>query len=320
MSHALEFKTNGEASMAYRENGGTPWHKFGKPVADCITAEEMMVAAGVDWEVFKADSYAHWTGSDGTEHMQPTGWQSLVRDRDGKVLTQVGDGWKPVQNHEAFKFFKEYVDAGEMQMETAGSLHDGQFVWALANLKEGFTLSTGDEVKGYLLFLNPHKYGKSITIKFVMTRVVCQNTLTLSLGEKGKGEVRLSHRSEFVEENVKKILGISRERLNEFEEQAETLSKVRYKTQEVEEYFVGVYGKNSKGKLSRPGQEAMGLLGKQPGSEYAPGTWWDAFNAITYANTHLSGRNENNRLMSGAMGPNATRNAKALKLALEMAK
>ena len=72
-----------------------------------------------------------------------------------------------------------------MIMDTAGALKEGQIVWALADVKEGFKLFGEDEVRGYLLFSNPHIYGKSIDIKFVLERVVCNNTLTMAPCGKG---------------------------------------------------------------------------------------------------------------------------------------
>ena len=45
--------------------------------------------------------------------------------------------------------------AGDMEMHTAGSLQDGQIVWALAKVKDSFELFKGDTVESYLLFSNP---------------------------------------------------------------------------------------------------------------------------------------------------------------------
>ena len=45
-----------------------------------------------------------------------------------------------VQNEEAFEFFSEYCLAGDMSMETAGSLRDGKMVWGLAKVKESFDI------------------------------------------------------------------------------------------------------------------------------------------------------------------------------------
>lgn len=69
-------------------------------------------------------------------------------------------------------------------MHTAGSLKGGQQVWALAKIKESFDVFGDDTVESYLLFSNPHQYGKSINVRFTPVRVVCNNTLTMSLESK----------------------------------------------------------------------------------------------------------------------------------------
>ena len=134
MAHELEM-INGQAQMAYRESQGKPWHGLGVPVSDDMSPEEMMIAAGLDWDVEKVDTFIRYKGDN-----VATGQQALVRSTDGKILTQVGPGWNPVQNSEAFDFFTEFVNAGDMVMDTAGSLKDGRLVWALADVKDGFSL------------------------------------------------------------------------------------------------------------------------------------------------------------------------------------
>lgn len=314
MAHELEMLADGTASMAYRQNGGLPWHGLGTPVSDDMSAHAMMEAAGLDWTVSLQDSFYQFNGE-----MLPTGQRSLVRDSDGKLLSNVGMNWKPVQNETAFEFFKEYVDAGEMMMETAGSLHDGKLVWALANINDGFTLANGDEVKGHMLLVSPHQYGRSVFVRTVMTRVVCQNTLTMALREKGDLELKLNHSREFVVEDVKEALGMSRSRLEEYAAQADHLRKKSYKKGELQEYFVGLFGKSKKDELTRTGEQVMGLVENSPGCELAPGSWWNAFNAVTYHTTHEMGRTVESRADSAAFGAGARLNAKAMELALEMA-
>ena len=94
-------------------------------------------------------------------------------------------------------------------MHTAGSLRDGEYVWALAKVKESFDVFGEDTIDSYLLFSNPHKYGKSIDVRFTPIRVVCNNTLTMSLEAESKNSVRLSHRTEFNPDMVKETLGIA---------------------------------------------------------------------------------------------------------------
>ncbi len=82
-----------------------------------------------------------------------------------KILTNVGGDWNPVQNADAFEFFSEYVLAGDMEMNTAGSLKGGRNVFALAKVKESFDILGSDQVDSYLLFSNPHEYGKAVDVQ-----------------------------------------------------------------------------------------------------------------------------------------------------------
>ena len=315
MAHELEI-VNGQAQMAYRASQGKPWHGLGVPVGDDMTPQQMMEVAGLDWEVEKVDNFIRYKGDN-----IATGQQSLVRSTDGKILTNVGKDWNPVQNAEAFDFFTDFVSAGDMVMDTAGSLRDGQIVWALADVKDGFSLFNGDEVRGYMLFSNPHQYGKAIDVKFVMERVVCNNTLAVALNEKHQPSVRVSHRSVFDPETVKQALGLAHNKVEIFKEAAEFLGSKRYTDEKLTEFFGVVFGKSTKEKeqLARTAKQAMDIVETQPGNEFAPGTWWNAYNAVTYMTNHELGRSKDSRMSSAWFGGNATRNVKALDLALEMA-
>lgn len=320
MAHNLEI-VDGQARMAYRASGGIPWHGLGTPVGDNVTPFEIMKAAGLDWTVRKVDTYAKYLNNDGVDEYIPTGTKALIRESDGRVMTQVGPGWNPVQNIEAFEFFTEFVQAGHMQMDTAGSLKDGQIVWALADVKEGFTLFGGDEVKGYLLFSNPHIYGKTVDIRFCIERVVCNNTLTIALEEKGQPSVRVNHRSQFDPERVKEILGLSQKKITKFKEAAEFLGSKQYGLKDLETYFGKIFGESTKEDktLSRTAEMAMDLVTTQPGAEFQKGSWWQAFNAVTYTTDHKLGRSADTRIASAWFGGNAKRKIEAMNLAIEMA-
>lgn len=320
MAHEIEF-VDGIAQMAYRESKGLPWHGLGFPVGDDMTPQEMMKVAGVDWEVQKAPTFAN-IEINGEKRMVPTGQEALIRMTDGKVLTQVGTGWNPVQNEEAFDFFTDFVAKGDMVMDTAGSLKGGQIVWALADTRNGFTLFGGDEIKGYLLFSNPHAYGKSIDVRFVATRVVCNNTLSLALNERGLPGVRVNHRSQFDADKVKEVLGLSHNKLQNFKEAAEFLGNKNYVKGDLERYFGIVFGASDEDekKISRTAEKAMEYLETQPGTEYAKGSFWQMFNTVTYMCDHKLGRSNDTRLASSWYGVNRDRKVKALNTAIEMAK
>ena len=315
MAHNVE-------TMAYA--GEVPWHGLGVPVSNDLTPNQMMKKAGLDWTVEQIDSYVQ-VG----DKKVPTGMKALVRSSDNKVLTNIGQVWNPVQNEDAFNFFSEYVLKGDMEMHTAGSLKGGQLVWALAKVKESFDLFGGDTVESYLLFSNPHKYGFSIDVRFTPIRVVCNNTLSLSLEAKAERSVKVGNRTEFNADEVKKALGIASAKLSQYKEMAEFLGSKRYNIDNLIEYYNTVFPRTADKRvqnqelsvetLSKNAKAAFDAIELQPGAKYAEGSWWQAFNSVTYVTDHLQGRNPDNRLYSSWFGGNQIRKRDALKTALEFA-
>lgn len=309
-------------TMAYA--GETPWHGLGEKVSNDLSPQQMMKKAGLDWTVHEVESFIEFN-----DKKIPTGQKSLVRSTDGKVLTNVGPDWKPVQNEQAFEFFSEYVYAADMEMHTAGSLKGGQMIWALAKVKESFDLFKGDEVESYLLFSNPHQYGKSIDVRFTPIRVVCNNTLTLALESQTTNGVRVGHRTEFNPDMVKEQLGLAHEKFTKYKEMAQFLGSKRFSMDSLIQYYNEVFPRTSdkrvRGKdlsvatLSRPAREAYEVLDSQPGAKFAEGSWWQAFNSVTYMTDHIQGRSQENRLYSSWFGSNQAKKRMALNTAIEFA-
>jgi phage/plasmid-like protein (TIGR03299 family) len=308
--------------MAYA--GEVPWHGLGVAVSNDLTPAQMMQKAGLDWSVEKVDAFIEVAGQ-----RIPTGQQALIRTSDNRVLTNVGENWNPVQNSEAFEFFSEYVLAGDMEMHTAGSLREGQMVWALAKIKESFDVFGEDTVESYLLFSNPHMYGKSIDIRFTPIRVVCNNTLTLSLNMQAQREVKVGHRTQFNANNVKETLGIASEKFAKYKEMAQFLGSKKFSVENLVQYYNEVFPNTSRTNLdksvskyedmSRAAKMCYDALETQPGAEYGAGTWWQAFNSVTYITDHVQGRNAENRLHSQWFGGNQLRKVKAAEKAVEFA-
>jgi phage/plasmid-like protein (TIGR03299 family) len=210
-------------------------------------------------------------------------------------------------------------------MHTAGSLADGKIVWALAKVNESFDVLGEDRVDSYLLFSNPHQYGKSLNVRFTPIRVVCNNTLTLSLNSSSKNEVKLNHRREFNPSMVKEQMGIAHEKFALYRDMAKFLAKKPAKTGDLIQYFNNVFpvaGNKAVGTyedLSRTAKQAYDVLETQPGADFAMGSWWNAINAVTYLTDHELGRSADTRMQSAWFGANQTKKVRALNLAVEMA-
>lgn len=319
MSHELE-DIDGAAAMAFTGSRENIWHRLGTEVPDDITPDEMLKKAKVDWTVSKQPLYLK-RGNKTIETTQ----RALVRDSDDKILDFVSKDWNPVQNTEAFEFFNEWVADGLMKMDSAGSLKGGQIVWANAKLGEEFDLFNGDVVRGYLLFTNPHRFGQSINIRTCMTRTVCWNTISAALREDSKNNFSQSHRTVFDADQVKLAMGVSKERLAKFKEQAAFLGAKLYTVDQMIEYFTTVFpvatteGRKQRSEVSKNAKKAQEVVATQPGANFAEGSFWQLLNATTYMIDHVIGKSEDSRQTSAIYGVGASKKQQALKLALEMA-
>ena len=184
-------------TMAYV--GQTPWHGLGNEIPAGLNSEEMLTAAGLDWEVETAKAMWAYKDEDGRKRQRTSDdTRILFRKDTGADLSMVGKRYQPFQNREVLSFFNEYVGAGDAVIETAGSLQGGKYIWALADLGSSFDVGTTknpDSVQGKVLLMNPHAYGKAAVLKMTEVRVVCFNTLTSALkdgSESGSGTTRRS--------------------------------------------------------------------------------------------------------------------------------
>jgi phage/plasmid-like protein (TIGR03299 family) len=296
-----------------------PWHGLGVEVSNDLTAEQMLKAAQLDWTVSTHPIFTQIGDQKlGLKEM------ALVRDTDNSILDIVGSDWEPNQNQTAFEFFKEFVDTGDMTMETAGSLQDGRLVWGLAKVKESFELFGGDKVESYLLFSNPHKYGWSIDVRFTPVRVVCNNTLTLALSGTSGNVSKQSHRNAFNKETALKTLGIASKKMAAYKETAEFLGSKLFDVETVTAFFDEIFPvistkKEAKKEHSLNADYAQAALIHQPGVEFAPGSWWQAVNAVTYVTDHMMGRTDENRVSSMWFGSAKDKKVAAFNLAKDYA-
>jgi len=300
-------------TMAYA--GELPWHGLGTKVPQDLSTDEFIKQAGLNWTVSKRPLYFN---SD--NKLKSTSMTALVRDTDDKILSYVSSKWNPVQNQQAFDFFEEFVNAGDMHMHTAGSLQDGKRIWALAKIQDGIKLFGKDDIENYLLFCNPHMHGASVQVKTTNVRVVCQNTLTQSLDASSDVDVKFSHRTAFDPEVAKQAVFVAKERLQEFKTYAEFLGSKRYTELKVKAFLQEVFKNHGSGKrVGKTAEAAFEVLETQPGAGIRPGTWWNALNAVTFMTDHKLGKSTDARLASAWYGANARVKDKAVKKVLEYA-
>jgi len=153
--------------------------------------------------------------------------QANVRVDTGECLGVVSNRYQIVQNIDAFDILDHLMEYRDIAYETAGSLRNGQTVWALIKLPEYKILD--DEMLSYLLVANSHHGQESIKVVPTNVRVVCNNTLNMAL-ENAKRSWYISHLGDIKKkkEKIKESLDLLDNYKHKLLETAKKLSLVNF--------------------------------------------------------------------------------------------
>lgn len=309
-------------SMAYY--GERPWHRLGVEVAEAASAFEMIKAAGLDWTVAKEPAPgAGKRGKDRFSRYQIVRKARPGRKEDDIVLGLATDSYEPLQNMDAFGFFDGVLGEGRARFETAGALGDGERIWALAIMPdEDFDIGP-DKCQPYLLLSNSHTGKGSVVVKFTAVRVVCQNTLMLSMDD-GERVWRVRH-SKIMKVRLDETADLLRSSVTVYKKAKDVFARMRDRrvdAAKAAQYFKQVHGVRDQGSQKSELQDGfMKILHEAEDLQRdgVRGTLWAAYNAITALEDHRDGRDltPERRLDRAWFGTGADIKYKALEVARE---
>ena len=179
--------------------------KVGIPFNPTLSIEDYLKEAKLDFTVLKAPLYAKVYNAEGglLRNDPDARWKNmplsyaLLRDDNGLMFTSNGravtDMYSVFQNIEMFQFLTDLCDMGRIDFDTAGSFNGGSRVFTTIDLKDNIEIFPNDTINRHLLITNKHDGKGCIDIRFVNTRVVCQNTLELALRENTQHKWSLRH-------------------------------------------------------------------------------------------------------------------------------
>ena len=301
--------------------GATPWHGEGTQLDENPSIGEAITAAGLDWEVGTKDLFT----AEGTL----VNAKATYRKDDNRVLGVVGPRYTPLQNQAAFDWFQPFLDAGECQLHTAGSLSEGEKVWVLAQLnRSNSEIVPGDEVSKFILLSNSHDGTTSIRVGYTPIRVVCVNTLAAAHSSKDSQLIRIRHTrsSKTNLENVRDIMDNINAQFEATAEQYRFLASKDFNQNDVRKYVKILLGIDKtldadiKTRTRNIMDEILTLIeGPEQAMLGVRGTYWAAYNGYNSYLNYKKGRNVSNRLDSLWFGQNGADNLKALNLAMDFA-
>jgi len=323
MAHNLNFK-NGKASMFYY--GEKPWHGLGTELSHPATAAEAIKAAQLDYIVETKSIYLENGKEIGIA-------KATVREDTGEVLGVVGNQYRVIQNVEAFNFFDVLVGEGQAIYHTAGALGKGERVWILAKLPQNIVIQREDVVEKYLVLTNSHDGTSALRVYFTPIRVVCQNTLIMSLQCRAESIV-IRHSGDIMSKikEARRVLGIAIDYYAQFEQIANQLVDVKLNKAKAEDYFERVLlGEEKKKEETTRAKniknDLLALFDHGRGNDLSGirHTLWSAYNSVVeyvdyYKTVKGEKEDKSNRLKSIWFGAGARQKAKALEVALAMTK
>jgi phage/plasmid-like protein (TIGR03299 family) len=320
MSHEIE-------QMAYV--GQVPWHGLGNSIPEDTDIEQWRIAAGLDWTVSKRPVQFNAPDRGITFGGIPVSTFKnkfvLARDTDNRPYAVVSDRYKPVQPKEILEFFRELIARFDMKIETAGSLRDGQRVWALAKTGDAHKVLGVDQVDSYLMLATSYDLTFSTLAQFTSVRVVCNNTLQASLAN-FSGRVSIPHFREFSIDDVHDQMGLGRENWQAFARTLDVLAQLKLDVAKASTVLHSAFDITADPKrddtvnLTHCAKIIQLFEGKGIGSNIAGQTGWGLVNATTeYFDHHKRARNSGNRLDSAWFGDGFNTKQRVLDNLVELA-
>lgn len=319
MAHEIE-------TSAFDYAVGAPWHGLGNKIPGNASLEDVIDLAGLNWRVELEPMYRKINDT----YIQHESASFIKRNDTNGVLDIVGPDYRPIQNRDALEFFREFLNAGHMQMDAAGSLRGGKFVWGLARMRDGYEVSRGDRSEGYLLMLKPHQQGEAMHITTTSVRVVCMNTTKLALGWSGHGPIpakvdayRVAHNSVWNEVRMaeaREFLGLARDGVSKLADVQRKLAETPITRDKMIELLAPIYAPNFEmqellTKLEDSGartlKRVLNCVYTGPGA--TPENAWGTYNGVTYFQDHVVGRSADVRLTSTWTGAGAKNKSQILR-------
>lgn len=329
MGDVTAAQTDGEG--AYDPIKGTPWENLGHLIPKDASVPEMLRAAKLDWNVIRGENVIRVPTENGSHYISNPKSFALVRDSDYEVLSpHVGPRYKPVQNDTAFGIFDEFVKAGQMTMETAGSFRNGKHIWGLAKTGHGFELADGERIESYFLLLQSHLYGYALKAMWTPIRYPGGHTLVQGINKKGIGgnvktTYTMSHARKFDDarvQEIKEVVGIAARSMAEFQGKAEFMNRMRVNPVDAIFYLIRVFDPTLPGRCDTSNEPVprtfaeiqssvvpnrnIKKVAKMLDAAYSEGrgTAWGCWSTVNDAYDHELGHGENTRLETNWLGKN----------------
>ena len=266
----------GTATVAYRQDGGTPWMGIPGVVTEGDSVEEMFKAAKLDgWNVYKEEI----TGEDRTDSADFKVIRTNPEDGGLDRLHIAKERYEVFQNEAVLEFVSNAV-FGDLKPVAAGALGGGRRIFMGFEVGDAVQVKgTEDEVQLYLNVLTSHDASWAFGIYASNMRFACQNMIR-SIRSNANSSYKIRHTSTMTERVAlaRAGLGITLKQNSLFLEDMAVLADSKITEKKFWDIVQDVYPK--------PEKDVRGALAKW---EYKADTIAGIWNGPTVANLDNTG-------------------------------
>ncbi len=272
MSHELSFNRFGNAELALADTGA--WHHFGTVFEGPIPLEQA-IATACPWIGVKEQLIRASTGQ------RSAAW-SIYRSDTGAEIGTCSESYEMVQPFEMFDFTEGLDIPG---YESAGALRGGSVLFVSARVGSIDVLGSGDITRTYVAFINSFDGSLAAQAYLTGTRIVCQNTLQMSLTDT-KGRVLKFRHTKNVHDRISQAKTIMASQQNAelgLQKALETLATRKLKRETYESILDDVFGPSENTQTKNVKADVTTLFASNDANAFPEfkGTAYAAYNAIT---------------------------------------
>ena len=295
------------------------------------TAHDLMVQAGLDWEVTLENVFINET-----DPIEVPDRYATVKWIDGKIepLAVVGSRYKVLQNSEIFSCLDDIVNNSDARYGAAGELKGGNVVWATIELPANVTVGD-DPHNAYVIARTSHDGSMPFQMTPVVNRLSCTNQINAAMmSGKAKGiyyRVKHSPNSSINPDDIRKAFKIMNEDVQKYATVSSYLRSIEFSNAEFKNFVNRVYPlpskiefspyemlsageRTSKTRAERSRASALNVwIGETHTQDNIKGTKFGAFQAIVEATDHFS-KNYEKQASKMILGTDIAIKSRALQL------
>lgn len=260
-----------------------------------LEIEEMLVKAGLDWEVETSpirygEGYAH----------RADGVTAAYRSDTGRFIDvyRTREVW---QNSHIVENFDEFCREAGLTMDYLGSLRDGDILFAAAKVTEAEVISKDDVTSWWLILKNGHKNGHGLQVALWGNRCWCTNGCHSPVRQ---GQSIISHVGEFNSDRIKAVYQAAINSLEQKIEEQNKLAEAAITPEEATIMLINAFGDPAKKVEEQPKavQTMLRLFGGEMTGYHTMAAYNTAYGLLQSVTEYYNWMSPSKNTLSSLMG------------------